>query len=77
MWVTERKKERRVGLLSERELEVLVLIAENYSNPEIAERLVISVDTAKTHVSHILVKLEVRDRREAARLYRSEITRNG
>jgi NarL family two-component system response regulator LiaR len=56
---------------------VLALVADNYSNPEIAEQLVISVDTAKTHVSHILAKLEVRDRREAARMYRSEITRNG
>ena len=56
---------------------MLALMADNYSNPAIAELLVISLDTAKTHVSHILVKLEVRDRREAARLYRSEITRNG
>jgi LuxR family maltose regulon positive regulatory protein len=52
--------------LSERELEVLRLAAEGLSNQEIADRLVISVGTVKTHVHNILGKLEVRRRTQAA-----------
>jgi NarL family two-component system response regulator LiaR len=52
--------------LSERELEVLKLIADGASNPEIAERLVISEKTVKSHVSNILSKLHVADRTQAA-----------
>jgi DNA-binding NarL/FixJ family response regulator len=51
--------------LSAREAEVLDLLAEGLTNAEIAERLVISPITVRNHVSHILVKLQVRDRREA------------
>lgn len=51
--------------LSERELEVLRLIAEGLSNKEIAEQLVIAEGTAKNHVSNILGKLEARDRAQA------------
>ena len=52
--------------LSEREIEVLRLIAEGRSNTEIAERLVISEHTVKRHVSNILSKLHLADRTQAA-----------
>jgi two-component system, NarL family, response regulator LiaR len=52
--------------LSERELEVLRLIADGRSNEEIAGRLVISEKTVKSHVSNILGKLHVADRTQAA-----------
>lgn len=52
--------------LSERELEVLRLIATGLPNEEIAERLVISEKTVKSHVSNILAKLHVADRTQAA-----------
>jgi DNA-binding NarL/FixJ family response regulator len=51
--------------LSEREIEVLRLIAAGLSNKEIAEKLVIAEGTAKNHVSNILSKLEARDRAQA------------
>ena len=52
--------------LSDRELEVLKLIAEGLSNATIAERLVLSEKTVKGHVSNILSKLQVADRTQAA-----------
>jgi LuxR family maltose regulon positive regulatory protein len=52
--------------LSERELEVLQLITEGMSNREIAEILIISTGTAKTHVHNLCGKLGVRNRTEAA-----------
>jgi DNA-binding NarL/FixJ family response regulator len=54
-----------VSELSEREIEVLRLIADGLSNKEIAEKLFIAEGTAKNHVSNILSKLEARDRAQA------------
>jgi DNA-binding NarL/FixJ family response regulator len=51
--------------LSEREIEVLRLVAAGLSNKEIAEKLFIAEGTAKNHVSNILSKLEARDRAQA------------
>lgn len=52
--------------LSERELEVLRLVAEGCTNTDIADRLVISEHTVKRHVSNILSKLHLADRTQAA-----------
>lgn len=52
--------------LTRREREVLGLIAEGMSNKDIAEQLIITEKTVKTHVSHILDKLELADRTQAA-----------
>jgi DNA-binding NarL/FixJ family response regulator len=56
------------GELSEREIEILRLIAEGHANKEIAGRLVISERTARTHVSNILRKLGLSSRTQAALL---------
>ena len=51
----------RVDDLTARELEVLGLLAKGLSNPEIARDLFLSDTTVKTHVGHILMKLDLRD----------------
>ena len=60
--VATRKPDKVTGLLTERECEVLRLVAAGMSNGEIADHLHISPATAKTHVAHLLTKLDARDR---------------
>lgn len=56
---------RRLGQLTGREREVLRLVAEGYSNAEIAGLLTIAESTIKTHVKRILAKIDARDRAQA------------
>jgi DNA-binding NarL/FixJ family response regulator len=62
----EQPPEDPLARLSDREREVLALLAEGLRNREIADRLVISEPTVKTHVRHVLEKLRIRNRAEAA-----------
>lgn len=59
---TDRRPHPQLRTLTEREREVLALVGEGMSNEEIAERLVVSPATARTHVSRAMVKLHARDR---------------
>jgi DNA-binding NarL/FixJ family response regulator len=60
--VTSRTPPEALDVLTDREREVLALVARGLSNAEIAEELVLSPATAKTHVSRIITKLQARDR---------------
>jgi DNA-binding NarL/FixJ family response regulator len=68
----------RLDVLTDREREVVVLVAEGLSNDEIAERLIVSPATAKTHVSRSMVKLGARDRAQLVVMaYESGLVRPG
>ena len=61
-----------VSSLTPRERQVLALVAEGLTNPQIGQRLFISPKTASVHVSAILVKIGAANRTEAAALYASD-----
>ena len=68
----------RLAHLTEREREVLVLVARGFSNAEIAEAIAVSLPTAKTHVGRILTKLHARDRAQlVAAAYETGLIRPG
>lgn len=59
-------KSAQADLLTEREIEILALVAEGFSNPEISRKLFLAEGTIKNYVSGIIQKLNVRDRVQAA-----------
>lgn len=74
--ISQRRGNIPLEKLSEREQMVLALMAEGLSNQEIAQRLVVSVSTIKTHLNNIYVKLQVHSRLQAVnRAYRLGLLR--
>lgn len=69
-------RQPRPGSLTRRELQIIALVDKGFSNKEIGRQLRIGTATVKNHVHHILEKLDVRRRGEAAALIRSELVGN-
>lgn len=63
--LTRRATSSDTGALSRRELEVLQLLSDGLSTSEVADRLILSVNTVRNHITHVLAKLGVRSRLEA------------
>jgi DNA-binding NarL/FixJ family response regulator len=72
------ERARELDVLTDREREVMALVAEGLTNDEIAERLIVSPATAKTHVSRAMIKLGARDRAQLVVFaYESGLVRPG
>jgi DNA-binding NarL/FixJ family response regulator len=75
---TKKPPSADLDVLTEREREVVALVGEGLSNQAIADRLVVSVSTAKTHVNRAMAKLDARDRAQLVVLaYESGLVRPG